>query len=57
MAVLVSSLPKPGQPWTFYEVIFTFINGLAANLPQKKIEIPQYENFSPYMKGEKNDSK
>ena len=35
-ATLVASLPKPGAPWTFYEVVYKFLNGIAANLPEKK---------------------
>lgn len=35
-ATFVASLPKPGAPWTFYEVIYKFLNGIAANLPEKK---------------------
>ena len=31
----VSSLPEPNQPWTKYEVFYKFVNGVAANLPQK----------------------
>lgn len=34
-AVFIASLPKPGNPWTVYEVVYTFLNGIAANLPQK----------------------
>jgi hypothetical protein len=35
-ATFVASLPKPGAPWTLYEVIYKFLNGIAANLPEKK---------------------
>jgi hypothetical protein len=42
-AVFVSSLPKPGSPWTFYEIVYTFLNGIAANLPQKHTVIVKKE--------------
>ena len=35
-AMFVSALPKPGTAWTTYEIVYTFLNGVMANLPQTK---------------------
>ena len=35
-AMFVSALPKPGTSWTMYEILYTFLNGVMANLPQTK---------------------
>lgn len=36
LALAIAALPKPGATWTYYEIIHFFLNGVAANLPQRK---------------------
>jgi len=32
----VAALPSPGTPWNTYEVFYSFINGVAQNIPGNK---------------------
>lgn len=56
-AMFVSSLPKPGTKISIYEFLYTFLNGIMANIPQTKAIIQKSETSSSTKDGNTSASK